>query len=53
MKHSGRFRQIDKGLIRTAPAAREESDLPIGQMRWGPTPIPDESLTFVHRACAP
>ncbi len=48
VKHSGRFRRVDKNLIRTAPEARLESTLPIGQMRWGPIPIPDESLTFVH-----
>jgi homogentisate 1,2-dioxygenase len=48
VKHSARYRKIDKGLIRTAPAAREESDLPIGQVRWGPIPIPDEKLTFVE-----
>ena len=47
VKHSSRYRKIDKGFIRTAPAAREESDLPIGQLRWGPIPIPDENLTFV------
>ena len=47
VKHSARYRKIDKGLMRTAPAAREESDLPIGQLRWGPIPIPDEKLTFV------
>src|SRR5260370_38109685 len=33
--------------MRTAPAAREESDLPIGQLRWGPIPIPEAKLTFV------
>jgi homogentisate 1,2-dioxygenase len=47
VKHSARYRKIDKGLMRTAPAAREESDLPIGQLRWGPIPIPQETLTFV------
>jgi homogentisate 1,2-dioxygenase len=47
VKHSGRYRKIDKGLVRTAPAAREEADLPIGQLRWGPVPIPDDALTFV------
>lgn len=47
VKHSGRYVRIDKGLMRTAPAARDESDLPIGQLRWDPTPIPDEALTFV------
>jgi homogentisate 1,2-dioxygenase len=48
VKHSGRYKRIDRGLIRTAPMAREESDLPIGQLRWGPIPIPDETLTFVR-----
>src|SRR5262245_46402900 len=38
VKHSARYRRIDKGFMRTAPAAREESDLPIGQLRWGPIP---------------
>ena len=47
VKHSTRYRRIDKGFMRTAPAVREESDLPIGQLRWGPIPIPDETLTFV------
>jgi homogentisate 1,2-dioxygenase len=48
VKHSGRFRRVDKGLIRTAPGARDESDLPLGQLRWDPAPIPDEALTFVR-----
>ena len=47
VKHSARYRKIDKGLMRTAPAAREESDLPIGQLRWTPIQIPDDKLTFV------
>jgi homogentisate 1,2-dioxygenase len=47
VKHSGRYKRIDRGRIRTAPSAREESDLPIGQLRWGPIPMPDETLTFV------
>src|SRR6266496_5439920 len=46
VKHSARYRKVDKGLMRTAPAAREESDLPIGQLRWGPIPTPDEKLAF-------
>ena len=48
VKHSGRYRKIDRRFIRTAPMAREESDLPIGQLRWGPIPIPKEKLTFVR-----
>ena len=36
VKHTGRFRTVDKGFLRTAPC-RDESDLPIGQLRWSPT----------------
>jgi homogentisate 1,2-dioxygenase len=47
VKHSGRYRKVEKGLIRTAPLARDESELPIGQLRWDPPQIPQEELTFV------
>jgi len=47
VKHSGRYERVDRGLIRTAPAAREESDLPLGQLRWNPIPVPGEALTFL------
>jgi len=47
VKHSGRYRKVDRGLIRTAPLARDESELPIGQLRWDPAPIPQEALTFL------
>ena len=46
VRHTGRFRKIDRGYIRTAPE-RGDSDLPIGQMRWSPISIPKEELTFV------
>src|SRR5438552_11355389 len=46
VRHAGRFQRIDRGNIRTAPA-REDGELPIGQLRWGPVPIPGEELTFV------
>src|SRR3954453_8522889 len=45
VRHTGRFERIDAGLIRTAP--QRESDMPIAQLRWGPTPIPADKLTFV------
>lgn len=47
VKHSGRYRKVDSNLIASAPVARHDSDLPIGQLRWSPIPIPDEALTFV------
>ena len=46
VRHAGRFARVDKGLIRTAPE-RDDSELAIGQLRWGPVPIPSEPLTFV------
>ncbi len=46
VRHNGRFERVDKGLWRTAPT-REDGELPIGQMRWSPEPIPDAKLTFV------
>jgi homogentisate 1,2-dioxygenase len=46
VRHTGRFEKVDRKFIRTAPE-REDSELPIGQLRWGPTPIPNEKLTFV------
>ena len=46
VRHTGRFKKIDRGLIRTAPE-RDDADLPLGQLRWSPTPIPKSKLTFV------
>jgi homogentisate 1,2-dioxygenase len=46
VRHAGRFAKVDKGRWRTAPT-REDTELPIGAMRWSPVPIPDEKLTFV------
>ena len=46
VRHTGRFHKVDPGFIRTAPA-HDKTDLPIGQLRWSPTPIPKKALTFV------
>src|SRR5262245_24307695 len=46
VRHAGRFERIDIGAIRTAPA-REDTELPIAQLRWSPTPIPKRALNFV------
>ena len=46
VKHSGRFTKIDAGLWRSAPC--HEHDLPIAQLRWDPTPIPKEEMTFLQ-----
>src|SRR5215216_937850 len=47
VRHTGRFVKVDRGGMRTAPE-RDDSDLAIGQLRWGPIPIPNEPLTFVN-----
>jgi homogentisate 1,2-dioxygenase len=46
VRHAGKFQKIGRGRIRTAPE-RDEGELPIGQLRWGPIPVPREALTFV------
>ena len=46
VRHTGRFQKIERGHLRTAPE-REETGLPLGQLRWGPAPIPQAKLTFV------
>jgi homogentisate 1,2-dioxygenase len=46
VRHARRFEPVDKGHVRTAPA-REDTDLPIGQVRWSPVTMPNEKLTFV------
>jgi homogentisate 1,2-dioxygenase len=46
VRHWGRFEKVDAGHWRTAPC--HEHEMPISPLRWGPTPIPKESLTFVQ-----
>ncbi|SEC40645.1 homogentisate 1,2-dioxygenase [Rhizobiales bacterium GAS188] len=46
VKHSGRFRKVDAGMWRTAPC--HEQDMPIGQLRWGPQPIPKKKQNFLQ-----
>ncbi len=46
VRHTGRFQKADAGQWRTAPL-REDSELPIGQLRWSPVAIPSAKLTFV------
>ncbi|HWV51785.1 homogentisate 1,2-dioxygenase [Pseudorhodoplanes sp.] len=46
VRHTGRFVRIDRGVLRTAPE-REDATQPLGQRRWGPTPLPDDKRTFV------
>jgi homogentisate 1,2-dioxygenase len=46
VKHWGRFEKIDPGLWRTAPCT--EYEMPIAPLRWDPTPMPKEELTFLQ-----
>jgi len=46
VQHGHGFREVDRGLVRTAPC-RDESRLPISQMRWHPIAIPDEPCDFL------
>jgi homogentisate 1,2-dioxygenase len=46
VRHAVKFRRIEVPLWKSAPCA-DDPDLALGQLRWGPTPIPDEPVTFV------
>ena len=46
VQHVGRFTKADIGQWRTAPC--NEADTPPGQMRWSPTPLPSEPVTFLQ-----
>jgi homogentisate 1,2-dioxygenase len=46
VRHHGRFQEVGTGLWRSAPCT-QESELPIGQLRWGPVAIPDKAVTFL------
>jgi homogentisate 1,2-dioxygenase len=48
VKHFGRFRKADRGLIRAAGLDREEHDLALGQLRWDPLPYPKKKTSFVE-----
>src|SRR6516162_8672603 len=41
--HARGFAEVERDLIRTAPC-RDESPLPIGQLRWNPVPMPAQPL---------
>ena len=44
--HSGRAVKAAPGLWRTAPCA--EADMPPGQLRWSPEPLPSAAVTLVE-----
>ena len=46
VKHTGRFTKTELPFWKTAPCL-DEHDLAIGQLRWGPPPMPKEATTFV------
>src|SRR5437588_10678399 len=45
VRHIGRFERVSNDLVRTAPC--RGSEMLIAPLRWGPTPLPSEKLTFV------
>lgn len=50
VRHSGRFQRIDRGFWRSAPE-REDGEIPLGQRRWGPTPMPGDQRDFISGMC--
>ena len=48
VQHVGRFRRIDLPFWKTAPHIVDHG-LPLGQLRWGPMPIPERAADLPHR----
>ena len=46
VKHHGRFKGTAFPMWKTAPA-NDEHELAIGQLRWDPTPMPNEATDFL------
>ena len=46
VKHTGRFSKASLPFWKTAPCL-DDHDLPIGQLRWGPPPMPNETTDFI------
>jgi homogentisate 1,2-dioxygenase len=46
VKHNGRFSKTSVPFWKTAPCL-DDHDLSIGQLRWGPPPMPNEGTTFI------
>ncbi len=47
VKHHGRFKTFELPLWKSAPNAGDH-ELPLGQLRWNPTPMPSEPTDFIH-----
>lgn len=47
VRHTGRFTDCDFPLWRSAPA-NHDAVLSLQQMRWSPTPIPNEPVNFIQ-----
>ncbi|MEM1162199.1 MAG: homogentisate 1,2-dioxygenase [Pseudomonadota bacterium] len=46
VKHSGRYRRMDLPHWKTAPCV-DDSLTSLGQYRWNPVPVPDQTLTWL------
>ena len=46
MRHGGRYAKIDVPLWKTAPDG-DPNDLPLGQYRWNPLPVPSTPTDFI------
>ena len=47
VRHTTRFKPFQLPYWKTAPQ-KMDGELPIGQMRWDPVPMPEESTDFLH-----
>ena len=50
VRHNGRYAKIDVPLWKTAPDG-DSNDLPLGQYRWNPLPVPPNPTDFIDGMC--
>ena len=50
VRHGGRYAKIDVPLWKTAPDG-DLNDLPLGQYRWNPLPVPSAPTDFIDGMC--
>jgi len=46
VRHGVRFHEAEQPLWKSAPNVGDH-ELPLGQLRWGPTPLPEEPTDFI------
>lgn len=50
VRHTGRFKAVNHATWKSAPNL-DDHELPLGQLRWNPVPLPTKPTTFIDGIC--